>query len=285
MNTHIPDWQLAQWAAGTAGSDLSDTALNAHLQECPACQQALAAWRTIGAEVHRQDSALAAPPLGAILPTLPTQPTALSPFTQVGALLRSQLRMVRSELWLATLLIVALGLAIAVLLEARGILYLLGPLVAAASAALVYGEEQDPAMELVLSTPVSQVQILLARLLLVVGYDLMLLLAANLVASWVLGPVDIHALITAWLAPLAFLVTLALFLSLHIGSGSAISVTYSLWLVRYVILYEPTTFFQTLRASSEAFWQSTPLLISAGLLLFLASLWRVNQARLLRSMQ
>ncbi len=275
MTQHVPHETLALYAAGSLGS--SEAAhLRSHLQTCPACRQALAEWQALSQEIARQNRGLVVPPLEALKLTLPTS---TSPWQRAWALLSSQVRVVRSELWLTTLLIVVIGVVVTILLEAPGLLYALGPLVAAASAALVYGREQDPAAELILTTPVSQVQLLLARLVLVVGYDLFLFAAANLAAMLVLGPQPLSTLVAAWLAPLTFLTALALFLSLQLGSANAVTVAYGLWILRYVMLSEPVQAFGSAWYILERFWASPHILLLAGSLLFALSLWQVNQAR------
>ena len=112
----------------------------------------------------------------------------------------------------ASALVLGLGFVMALLLERAGFLYALAPLVAAAGMALIYGDDNDPVLELTRSTPASQSQILLARLVLVFGYDLLLALVATAGLRLFLGEQVVLALLFEWLAPMAFLSSLALLL-------------------------------------------------------------------------
>ena len=116
------------------------------------------------------------------------------------------------------------------------VIYALAPLIAATCVSLIYGPDNDPAYELALSTPTSPRQILLARLVLVFGYNLALVLVATLgllpmLTAQTSQPL-LGTLLLTWLAPMTFLSAAALVLSLWIGATNAISITYVAWLAQ-----------------------------------------------------
>ena len=133
-------------------------------------------------------------------------------------------------------LVIGLGFIAALIAEQAGFVYALAPLIAAACVSLIYGPENDPAYELTLSTPTSPRQILLARLVLVFGYNLALVIVAMLALLPALPdqqPV-LGTLALTWLAPMTFLSAAALALSLWIGATNAISITYVAWLAQFL---------------------------------------------------
>ncbi|NWF69101.1 MAG: hypothetical protein HXY40_08445 [Chloroflexi bacterium] len=144
-------------------------------------------------------------------------------------LLRSQVRIVRGGLLLASAFSLALGVPVTLLLTLPGNttpLVLLAPLVAALGIAFIYGEESDPPMEVLLTLPLTPRLVLLARMALVFGADLLLAAAASLALALLSAQWSFGALLTLWLAPMTFLSALALFtstLSRDALSGVALS--------------------------------------------------------------
>ncbi len=171
----------------------------------------------------------------------------------------------------ASLLILLLGFVITVIADKVAFLFALAPLVSAGGLALIYGKERDPAYELVLSTPTSQIQILLARSALVFGFNFILVV----VLSWGLSlnySIDlILPLIIAWLAPMAFLSTFGLCLSIFINSEQAIFISYFCWLSKY-LMYTPES--RTLLGHTGEvfllFWHSPVALYGVSVILFAA---------------
>ncbi|MBI5960471.1 MAG: hypothetical protein HY866_17145 [Chloroflexi bacterium] len=130
-------------------------------------------------------------------------------------LLRAQVRVVRGEIWLASLLVIALGTLVTftqVDPQANGDqlpLVMVSPLIAALGIAFIYGPEVDPPFEILLATPVSPRLVLMARLALVFGFNLGLGLAGSVILAALRTDLSIWPLIMAWLAPMAFLSALA----------------------------------------------------------------------------
>jgi hypothetical protein len=142
--------------------------------------------------------------------------------------------LVRREIWPASALVMALGYFVAVLMGERGgsVVEALAPLVAAGGLAGIFGAENDPGLELALATPTSPRQVLLARLVLVYGYDLLLALTATLGLVAVVPVGWLGAIVLRWLAPMTFLSVLALVLSMCVGTGNAVTVAFILWVAR-----------------------------------------------------
>lgn len=287
MNTHYPE-QIPLYVAGQLNAD-ERAALEQHLHGCPDCQAELRFWRELATEVVASSASTRAPAdladraIKRIQAPSPLVRTLLSSFS----LLRAQAYLVRSEMWPASAAVMALGVIVSLLSRQTGVISFIAPLMAAASLASLYGPQNDPASELMLSTPVSPWKVLLARLTLVSGYDLLLTLAASLVLL-ALVPAELFGmLVLSWLGPLTFLSALALLLSMWIGTNNAITLSYGLWIAQYI--WPPQTLEGSVTAqiweafllSYRQFWQSPFLLMLLALVvmcLVLLSARRGEQA-------
>ncbi len=292
---------LPFYAAGTL-NPAQRKQIDEHLAACPACQQDLRLWRAAGQEIRQADRALH--PAGAPGPAayvhlaqqaLQTQAASrpaslLGLLRQTVRLIHAQIPLVRRELWPASAAVMGIGWALAAFSANSGLVYALAPLLAAASLAAIYGPENDPGMELALSTPTLPRQVLLARMALVFGYDLLLALVASLgLLPWI-SPAGLLALVGSWLGPMAFLSAAALVLSLRIGPGNAVFVTYLAWLGQLLARQSlaapeslanlwPQTWERTLPLLSSyvAFWQSPAALLGLAALLIGLSAWLVGR--------
>jgi hypothetical protein len=209
----------------------------AHLAECAECRADVAAWQALagGTEaappgpelVHRVllRSALDGPP-----------PPTRRPAWFSLALLRAEARLVRPAVPIASALVMALGVALAATTPeglAGSVLALVAPVVAALGIAGLYAPRRDPAFEVVAATPTAGGLILLTRIALVFGYDLLLALAASGVLAALGGdPGGVFALVDAWLGPMALLSALSLVLAVWIGADVAAGVAVVLWSLR-----------------------------------------------------
>ena len=157
-------------------------------------------------------------------------------------LLRAQARVVRHEIWIASTLVMVLGALVTLIIyeptsssEALP-LVLLAPVVAAVGVSFLYGSAVDPALEIALATPTSPRLVLLTRLTLVFGFDLGLGLAGSLALALFQPGVSLWPLVTAWLAPMAFLSALSLLLSvLSADPGAGALISLGLWVVQNVV--------------------------------------------------
>lgn len=136
-------------------------------------------------------------------------------------LLRAQLRVIRSEIWIASLLVIGLGTLVTLAQAEPGAsgnslpIVIIAPLVAAMGIAFIYGPDVDPPLEIQLATAVSPRLILLARLALVFGFDLLVGLASSVILTASDSSLSLWPLILSWLAPMAFLSGLAFFLTIY----------------------------------------------------------------------
>ncbi len=207
--------------------------------------------------------------LATLTPTLPSRPRSFSPFHLLSSsplllfssallLLRSQLYIVHREIWAASALVMMLGAGMSILIPSEGgtlpdgsptpdgfALALVAPLVAAMGISFLYGPGVDPAVEIEEATPVTQRQILLARLTLVFGFNLLLGLLASvgILLAGIVGltaPVSLPALIGLWLAPMTSLSALALFLTVLTGDSLAgVVASLGLWMMQAFRTFAP----------------------------------------------
>ncbi len=188
------------------------------------------------------------------------------PFAGLFLLIRRQIPLIGQSIWAASAIVLAVGVIVAFLFPRAGgpgpeLLALAAPIVAAVGIALLYGPEHDPATELECVTPTSPALILLARLVLVYGYDLLLTLAASVVFWLVIGDIALSGLILSWLVPMLFLSALALALSVLWSSQGAIVVAFGLWGLRVLVLTHEHGITADFAGFSNALWSNQALLI------------------------
>ena len=266
--------------------------LEAHLRACPACQADLGLWQALAGEITAGSSRVSAPPRLAerTLERIHAPAGIRRAFLRAAALLRAQAYLIQREMWPAAAAVMAIGLATTFLVGKVAILRFFAPLVAAASLAAIFGPEHDPACELTQATPTSPWKVLLARLTLVHGYNLVLTLAASLFLLALVPAGMLGAFILGWLGPMTFLAALALLLSLWIGTANSLAVICGLWIVqfpRYELALSPSAAaaWMPVLDAYRQFWASPPLLIGLGLLLLVLALWSAGRLapRLARS--
>lgn len=134
-------------------------------------------------------------------------------------LLRSQFKLVRFELWLASALVMLLGILVTLMTNSHNpssaILpfVLVAPIVTAVGIAYVYSLTNESALELELAAPISPRLLALARITLVLGFNLILGIFGSLILAGFGSGLTLLPLLDAWLAPMALLSSLAFFLS------------------------------------------------------------------------
>jgi len=270
MNQHDRTQELLpQYVAGGLTDDQRQH-ISAHLEICEECREEVHLWTDLSElmEAEYQPQTLPQVVLQRALDEIHTLPTQQIPLLRPLRIIRAQVPLVQREIWLASLLVLLLGFVITLIVDKVGFLYALAPLVSAGGMAFLYGKEQDPAYELALATPVSQVQLILARSALVFGYNLALTLVFSLGLSLFYSPEIVLLVMADWLAPMIFLSMLGLFLSLVTNSGNAVMVSYFLWLGKFLTLTPKID--QLLGEIGRAFlrfWQAETLLyILSGVL-------------------
>jgi hypothetical protein len=245
----MKDWLPAYAAGVLRGADRDR--VGAHLAGCPRCRADLAAWQVIADAATPVDPAPdPARVVRAVLtrsaiegPTgLPRDGHPTRRLRHLAALVLAEARLIRLAVPVASALVMALGVAIVLLQVAAGdtgvgaelVLAILAPIVAAAGVAGTYRLRRDPVDELVAATPTSGRLLLLVRIAIVVGYDLTLAVAASAVlrATGAAGTASLHALVGAWLGPMALLSSLSLLIAVRFGPDVALGAAVGLWAVR-----------------------------------------------------
>lgn len=293
---HVSD-ELPAYVNGTLSPRESDR-VRTHVESCRGCRRELAEWEAV-AGAARALVAHSAPPRipDGVWAALDGERRAAPRGTRdVRAalslswqLLRGQVPLVRRSIWAASALTITLGYVVA-LLAGRGsgaqVLALLAPIVAAFGVAFIYGPETDPSLELALATPTSPRLVLLTRLTLVFGYDLLLALGATVALYATRGDMSPWPLISLWLGPMLFLSALSLALSVLLGPTAAVTGAMLLWAVRLGLLTQPGRSFLPDPAADilASFWWTGPALLAlGGLLLALALFYAPRQERLSRA--
>jgi hypothetical protein len=240
---------LAAYAAATLASSEREL-VAAHLESCADCRNELAGWQAVAGGVRAAAPAAPAPGPELVTAVLaraagpgedPAADRRLDPrpaLRHAGALLAGQLPLVHRRLWLASALVMALGGALAAA-DTRGtgglVLAFVAPVVAAVGLAVVYGPRVDPNLEVALASPTSPRTVLLARLTLVFGYDLVLGLAASAALSATGSAGGLWAVVAAWLGPMSLLSAVSLAVSVWRGPNLAMGAAMILWAARVVV--------------------------------------------------
>lgn len=260
---------LPEYAAGSLVP--ADRARAAeHLAGCPACRAELASWQALARAAAPADPPPPGPELvrAALLRSALTGPSPASRRRPrfVLAVLLAEARLVRMSVLVASALVMAFGAALAALPTVPSgrpgdVLTLVAPIVAALGIAGVCGPRRDPVFELTATTPTPPRLLLLARVVLVFGYDLALALAATgLLTLAGAEPAGMAELIGAWLGPMALLSALTLFLAAWIGPEVAMGAALVVWALRVLadsVLTSAGGVFELIRLA----WSTGPVTI------------------------
>lgn len=280
MNSLLPEY--------TAGglSEYQRQSIESHLETCDECRADLAFWKMISSETRlvNQGVSVQQQVLEKALTEIHASQRKPGMIRQGWILLRSQIPLVRHEIWPASAAIMIIGYFAAILVGKEVIIQVLAPMVAAASIAMIFGPSNDPVSELMGSVPTSPRQILLARLSIVFGYNLLLSLIASVCLLPVFPALLLPQLVMSWLAPMTFISALALFLSIYFGTENAIIVAYGVWILKYaflgifsVNLIQPGSSILTLFNGYWQFWQHPTWMIAVGILLLIGAVWAAGK--------
>lgn len=157
------------------------------------------------------------------------------PRTRVAFLLataRTQISLFGTGFWLVSALITLLGEGIVlsnVLPDQGMVLRASGPLLAYLGTIMAFRGNGARVVELELVCLPSPLQLAMARLVIVLGYDVGLSLALTL-ALWIGGSEQVLTLTLSWFMPLLLVAGLALLLSLRLSIQAATSLAYGSWL-------------------------------------------------------
>ncbi len=271
-----------------------------HLLECETCQLELASWEVIR-DVSQFAVASAPLPSAQILDqvwakidapatseVITRQWSPSYALAHLWLIFRKQIGIIHKSIWIVSAMVMIFGCILIFIAmsgnhsyihEAQLLLALFVSVIGASGVAFIYGAENDAGFELTLSTPTSIRIVMICRMILVVGYDLLLSALAStvLALSYGGGP---WGIIQLWLGPMLLLASLSLMLSLMVGS--VIGLLFSLILEATQAL--PTHLEQGLLGLQLArpdLWQTNPAIILLAVLFFaFAILYAPRQPRL-----
>jgi hypothetical protein len=137
-------------------------------------------------------------------------------------ILRSQVRVVSGEIWLASLVVMACGTLVTIAAYEPGSgtwFALLAPTISAIGVALLYDSGYERYMELEDASTLGVSLLLLARLTLVYSFNLLLGLLGSLALALIRTELSLLPLVLSWLLPMTLLSALAFFLSIATRSA------------------------------------------------------------------
>ncbi len=229
---HIPADLLDSWVAGETGPTVA-ASVEQHLMTCSACRAAVVdpvaaegeldldrVWSQIADRVEPAPT----PPAGRLMRRLGMRPS--------DALLLGATSAFTASWVAASATVVALTFVMAIVTPSSALaLYLvLAPLVPMAGVAAAYGEEVDPTYELAVSSPYSQLRLLLLRTVAV----LVVCVPVTVVAGLALQPWWVAV---AWLLPGLALVAVLLVATTWWPPGVSAATVGVLWAVAAVSAY------------------------------------------------
>jgi hypothetical protein len=143
---------------------------------------------------------------------------------------RAQIPLINRSIWITSALMCLLSLILTVSMAQRSaaaqgtiadILVLFIAVVGAVGGAFLYGSSVDPGFELTIATPTSVRLVMLCRMVIVLGYNMLLALLASAVFAALYGG-GLWGFVQLWFGPMVFLTSLCLALSLFVGSTFAL---------------------------------------------------------------
>ena len=155
----------------------------------------------------------------------------------LGAVARTQVSLFGLGFWLVSALVTLVGAVVVlskVLPDQEVVLRASGPLLAYLGTIVAFRGRGARVLELELVCLPSPLQLAMARLVIVLGYDVGLSLALGLLL-WAGGAGDVLALTLSWLMPLLLVAGLALLLSLRLSVQAAAALAYGSWLVLGIV--------------------------------------------------
>jgi hypothetical protein len=207
-----------------------------------------------------------------------------------GLLLRRQVALIHRSLWIGPPLLLLLWSLLSFYSGrltpdhvhiASLYLALLTTCSAAAGTAFIYGGENDPGLELTLSTPTSLRGLMFARFLLVVGYNVLLSACASAALALLHGG-SFWEIMQLWLGPMVLLSSFTLTLSALIGSWIALAAALVVEVSQSFVV-NTQQHWPEVELSFSNNWHTTPaILCLAALLIAFAVFSLPRQPRLSR---
>ncbi len=305
---HIADL-LPAYVNGTLNA-IESQRVQHHLLLCETCSNELATWQTLRATVQ---FSLAATPLPtanvltnvwAKLDAVPLQSLQslqslrpeqtthrqilLSNLLHLWLVFKRQVPLIHLSIWLATPLVILFGGGLAfydiVVIHVASIatswsLPLFTTVSSAASAAFIYGAENDAGLEISLSTPTSIRLVMLCRMLWVVGYNFVLAALVSSIIAVAHGG-GLWQIMQMWLGPMLLLSSFTLALSMLLGSWVALLVSLIVETAQ-AFLFDPNQHTAIIHLSQSELWHTNPtILLLALLFIAFAIFYAPKQPRL-----
>ena len=197
-------------------------------------------------------------------------------------LLRSQARVVRGEIWIASTLVMLLGTVVTIANDQPQNmlpLVLLAPLVSAFGVGMLYDSDVALMLELEDTTRASARVLLLARLTLVFGFNLILGVAGSVALVAFQAESSLWPLVISWLVPMTFLSALAFLLSVvFVDALMGGLVGLILWGMHVVLrsAAAQNDFIYLLSLPGLAAPENRSVLLSVSLLLLVLAVWLIG---------
>jgi hypothetical protein len=192
-------------------------------------------------------------------------------------LLRTELQLMRTELWIASILVTIIGVIVTSATYDAHQSFIpfvhVAPVLAAIGVAFVFNLNAEPPSEIILSCVVSFRLILLSRLTLIFCLNLILGILGSLFLVLTNAELSLWPLIMAWVAPMSLLSALAFFLAILTKEplfGAAVSLI--LWVWEHANL---PSFLRVPITISEI---QNPVLLLLTLCLFGAAIWLAGKS-------
>jgi len=168
-------------------------------------------------------------------------PTRQQPhYVQLITLVSAQVSVLQSSFWLgsAAALLVGIVLVLGAPSRLQAVsLYVVGPVLSYLAAESAFRSDALSVREIELACPPSARQLTLARLIVILGYQVGLGLLLS-VPLWMWGGQDFVAITFRWLAPLLLVLGVTLLLSLRVALPRAAGLVYTAWLTGIVVLWQ-----------------------------------------------
>jgi hypothetical protein len=198
----------------------------------------------------------------------------------------AQVRVVRGAIWWASVLVMLIGTLVTLGTYGQNAntllpLAVIAPIVTACGVALLYDGETEQMLELENATRVGGVLLLLARLALVFGANLLLALAGSVLLALTHADLSLWPLVMSWLAPMTFLSALAFFLSVaSIEPLIGASFSLGLWVVHLSLTTQAgdNLLLSLLSLPGLRVAESRPALFLVSALLVIVALWMMGQS-------
>ena len=279
---------LHLYVAGSLSVD-ERVAVEHHLHVCAACRAELREWQVLVDAVRVEAGArfTTLPPLSSVVrANLSRRPSAAQAMGSAAHLIRAQWPLLRGLLP-AAILVLILGIVGTISLrdDTRAALPLLAlaPIAAALSVAFLHNTEADPAWEIVASASTRPGALVFARLTLLLGCIVVVLLGGSVAVSLTRG-VSFGPLVAAWLGPLLLLSALATALAVRWSATIAAGASLTLWISLVTVLVREVGGSPAIAVSlrpllAPTWWLFASQLAGAAVLWWIS--WRLANHRLM----